>query len=686
MTSPINSPRCIPTWVLAGALFGITLIVYIPAYTAGFIWDDDHYVTQNPVLRDAEGLRRIWFEIGATPQYYPLVHSSFWLEHHFYNLKPFGYHFINVLLHAGSAVLLFVILRRLRVPGAWFGAALFAIHPVQVESVAWVTERKNVLSGMFYLSAMLCYLVFDARRSGDTVESQERQDGRAWYVLAVFSFVCALLSKTVTSTLPAAILLAIYWLRGRIDRRDWLRTAPMFVLGLGFAGLTAWMERKEVGAEGSDWSFSIIERFLIAGRVCWFYLGKLLWPHPLIFIYPRWVISDHVWWQYLFPLAAIALLAVLWRMRDRWGRGPLVAMLFFGGSLFPALGFFNVYPMRFSFVADHFQYLASIGPLTLIGAGLFIGGRRLARGQSARMGQVLPMAALLIAGVLSWRQVFIYQNIEGLWRDTLARNPTAWMAHGNLAAGLAEQGRLDEALEHAAVVLRARPDLPSTHVNHGDILIRARRGEEAEAAYRRALEIDANHLKAHFALGNLLVDMGRTKEAIEQLSRVVELAPEFPSGHRRLGIAYEDAGDWANAAAEYRRALELQPRFPDAMHGLARIYMKTNHNAEAVACFQKAIAMRPNFPEAYNDLATIFAAIPDDARAIKCLQEAVRLKPDYSLARLNLATLLADAGRTAEAEAQLRIILRDHPEDADAKKALSGLRQPASGPAEPAKP
>ena len=342
-------------WLLLPVLLLAVMAAYYPAWHGGMLWDDDGHITRSD-LRSAAGLGRIWFDLKATQQYYPVVHSVFWLQHRLWGDDMLGYHLVNIILHGLSAFLIAVILQRLSVPGAWLAAVIFALHPVHVESVAWVTELKNTLSGVLYLSAMLVYLRFDQARK------------RHLYAGALALFVLALLSKTVTATLPAALLVIFWWRRGRLEwRRDVRPLVPFFVIGAAGGLLTAYVERTLIGAQGAEFQFTIVERCLIAGRAIWFYLGKLFLPINLMFIYPRWQVSQAVWWQYLYPAGVLVLLAALWRMRKR-SRAPLAAMLLFCGTLFPVLGFFNVFPFRFSFVADHFQYLASMAVIALFSA------------------------------------------------------------------------------------------------------------------------------------------------------------------------------------------------------------------------------------------------------------------------------------------------------------------------------
>ena len=433
--------RMLPVWQ-GGLIVLLVFLAYLPALHGGFIWDDDFYVTNNPTLHDLGGLQRIWFKVGAVPQYYPMVHTTFWLEYHLWGLNPVGYHLINVLLHATAAILLWQVLLHLQIPGAWLAAVLFALHPVCVESVAWITERKNVLSAVFYFAAALAYLRFVALEEPGGPNRLRWY----WYLGALVLFMAALLSKTVTCSLPAALLLVCWWKKGRVQRGDILPLLPFFVLGVGLGLMTAWIEKYHVGAQGAEWSLTFGERCLIAGRALWFYAGKLVWPVHLTFIYPRWKIEPEVWWQWLFPIAAVGVVAGLWLARRRIGKGPLVAVLFFAGTLGPALGFVNVYPMRYSFVADHFQYLASVGLITLCAAGL------------ARIPRIIPATLVVLLGALTWQQAGIYRNLETLWRDTLAKNPDCWMAHNNLGHLLSNQGRIDEAMEHYHKAIQINPN------------------------------------------------------------------------------------------------------------------------------------------------------------------------------------------------------------------------------------
>jgi tetratricopeptide (TPR) repeat protein len=510
----------------------MTLAAYWPATGCRFIWDDDDYVEQNLLLRSPEGLGRIWLDVGVTPQYYPLVHTSYWLEYRLWEDDPRGYHVVNILLHALGALLLWRVLKLLGVPGAWLAAAVFALHPVHVESVAWITERKNVLSGVFYLASALLYLRF-------TLRTGEDRPSRWLYAGALALFVCALLSKTVTCSLPAALLLVLWWKRARIGWQDARLLAPFFALGVAFGLLTIWMEVHRVGAQGATWDLTFIDRCLIAGRALGFYAGKLIWPWPLMFVYPRWQIDAGAWWQYVFPVAAAGVVAALWLTRDRLGRGPLVAVLLFAGTLVPALGFFDVYPMRYSFVADHFQYLAGIGLISLGAAALFTAARR-CRDLGLAIAAVASVVALLTLGTVTWRYGHAFYDVETLWRDTLSKNDNAWIAHNNLGTILQSGGRPDEAFHHFRRAVEINPDHAEAQNNLGGILGLQGRTDEAIACFRRALDLDPGLARAHANLGSALLTQGRPDEAMIHLRSAERLDPALSDAIRQRLEVYEE--------------------------------------------------------------------------------------------------------------------------------------------------
>jgi tetratricopeptide (TPR) repeat protein len=634
-------------WIFGAILVLAIAIAYQQVWHAGYIWDDDSYVTKNATLRDLHGLGRIWFELAATPQYYPLVHTSFWIEHHVWGLNPLGYHLVNLVLHALAAILLWRGLVRLGIPGAWLAAAIFAVHPVEVESVAWITERKNVLSAVFYFAAALTYLRFESAR-----DSEDRGSQR-WYLYAasLFLFVLALLSKTVACSLPAALLLVRWWKSGRIKWRDVLPLLPFFAFGLGLGLLTAWLEKHHVRAEGDEWALTFGQRFLIAGRALWFYAGKVLWPANLTFIYPRWDVSAAFGWAWLFPSAFVAVVATLWQMRARIGRGPLVAVLFFAGTLFPALGFMNVYPFRYSFVADHFQYLASVGLIVLAAAGL------------ARLPRLIPPILLAVLAVLTWKQVGIYRSLETLWSDTVEKNPESWMAQNNLGIVLQKKGQNDEAITHFQKALELDPNKFEIQNNLGFLLSVSGRLREAFPYLEKALEINPNYAEAHYNLGNALLRTGRVAEAIVQLQQALEIDPTYVPAHSNLGSALLQTRQLDESLAHLQKALEIDPDYKAAHFNLANTLLQMGRTEEAVSHLQRVLVIDPDDAEAQKNMAWVLATCPDPrlrdgAKAVELAERASKANSMNPIMGATLAAAYAEVGRFSDAVATAEMALQ----------------------------
>lgn len=588
-------------FLIGAGLCAATLLAYFPALRAEFIWNDAEYVTA-PGLRSWQGLGRIWSELGATEQYYPFLHSAFWLQHRLWGDAPTGYHLFNVALHAAAACLLAGILSRLAIRGAWLAAFGFALHPVGVESVAWISEQKNTLSLVFYLLAAGAYLRFSEAWHGRLARGLESSMGVPpmvtggtpvrLYVIATTFFVIALLSKSVTATLPAALLVVFWWQRGRLEwRRDVVPLLPWFVLGAAMGLFSAWVERKYIGADGAEFALNLSERALLAGRIAWFYVGKVLWPAELIFIYPRWTVDAGAPGQWLWSLAVLATLGGLWRLR-RWNRAPLAAVLFFGGSLFPTLGFFNVYAFLYSFVADHWQYLPSIGLIVLGAAGLT---SLLAR-TPALTRRGLPVLLVTGLGGLSFHQSRMYADMRTFYRTTLDRNPAAWMAHNNLGNLLREDGKLEEARVHFEAALRVRRNLEKVHNNLGNVLRDQRRPAEAIAHYREALAIRPDYVDALNNLGSLLRQQKQVTEALELLQRAVQLDPKLADAHNNLGVTLRDAGQVEASIAAFQQALRLDGRMAAAHLNLALSCSILGREREAMEHYQNARRLNPAIP------------------------------------------------------------------------------------------
>jgi len=612
----------------------VTVCAYLPAIIrGGFIWDDDLYVVNNQFLRSLDGLKKIWLP-GFTPQYYPLTYTTFWLEFHSWGLWPIGYHFVNVLLHASNAILLWTILRVLSIPGAWFIAALFALHPVHTESVAWITERKNVLSGSFYLSSLLCYLRFSPLN-----DVSSKQDKLLWryYFLALFLFLCSLLSKTVTCSLPAVLLLLVWWRKERIRYKDVLLLTPMFVIGILLATITAKLEQNVVGAVGETWDLSPLERILIAGRALWFYASQLCWPSQLTFIYPKWEINTAVWWQYLFPASALAVMTILALSQKKLGKTPFVAVAFFAGTLMPALGFFNVFPMRYSYVADHFQYLASIGIIACAGGWIWH-SQKLSFGQrKTDVTFFLPIVIfreapyrflsslflLLVLGSLTWSQGYIYKDLKTLWTDTVQKNPSGWMPYNNLGVISAREGDYRKALTY----------------------------------FEKAVSLNPNMAEVHGNLGLAYEKLGQQDLAIQHGLQAIAIQPEWFKPYSHLGAVFWAKGNWRKAASYFQEALIREPNDAQTHYNLGLLYTRKAEDfpdiqpREAISHLEKALMLQPGSPQFLSALAQTLATYPDPkvrngARAVLLAEEACQ-QTHYRVPLFldTLAAAYAEAGQ-----------------------------------------
>jgi tetratricopeptide (TPR) repeat protein len=633
----------------------VTLAAYWPALQGAFLWDDSSHIT-SPQLRSWHGLWRIWFDLGATQQYYPLLHSAFWVEHQAWGDAVLGYHLVSVALHAACACLVVLIVRRLSLPGAWLAGFLFALHPVCVESVAWMSEQKSTLSGLFYLSSALVYLHFD----------QSRRTSR--YLLALALFLLALLSKTVTATLPAAVLVVLWWQRGRLQwKRDVLPLAPWVALGATAGLFTAWVERTYIGAKGPDFALTLLQRALLAGRVLWFYALSLLWPANLIFFYPHWTIDSSQWWQYMFPAGVLTVGVGLALLATRH-RGPLAAFLLFSGTLFPVLGFFNIFPFRYSYVADHFQYLASLAILVPAAAAF----SSLVRQHTPKYLVPLSVALPAILGLLTWQHSAIYQDTETLYRDTLARNPDSWVAHNNLGNRLLEiPGRTDEAIAEFQSALRLKPDYSEAHGGLGSAYRKLPgRLTDAIAEYQIAVRMEPGSAQSRTNLGNALAMAGRVPEAIAELETVVHSNPDSADAHSNLGNALRLTPEGLpHAIAEYQAAIREDPTLPEPHNNLGSALAQTpGHLPEAIAEFDAAIHIRPDFWTAHDNLGNALEQIPGRlSDAITEFRAAVKIAPDSEDPHYNLAYALSQTpGQLPEAVAEYEAALRIDPGNVEA--------------------
>jgi protein O-mannosyl-transferase len=556
-----------PPWFRGDWLWGLLLILavlltYAPVWQAGYIWDDDRLLTGNPCIVGPLGLKEIWTTSAA--DICPLVLTTYWVEHALWGLAPLPYHLVNVLLHGACAIVLWRVLRSLRVQGAWLGAALWALHPVAVESVAWITEMKNTESGLFFLLSILFFVRWLRAKDHD------RRTGGGWnYALTLLFAALAMASKSSTVILPAVLCLCAWWIEGRWHWHNLARVVPTFLMSIAACALSIWtlgVERAEV--PGPQWVRTWPERLATAGDAIWFYLGKLLWPHPLVAIYPHWQIDAMQRVSYLPLLALIIILSVIWLKRERWSRACFFSFAYFLAALLPVLGLIDNYVFHYSLVFDHFQYLASIGPLALAAAGL-IRFSDFIIPKKPWLQLSLCTGLLLILGMASWQQSWVYQSQETLWTDTLAKNPNSWVGHNNLGLVLLDKKQVDEALEHFQKALEINPNYVEAHSNLGLALFQKGQVQEAVAQYQKALDINPNSFLGHVNLGNAFFKKGQLDEAVAEYQKAAEIDPNYFTTHYNLGLAFFRKGKLDQAITQFQQTLRLKPDFRPAQANLA---------------------------------------------------------------------------------------------------------------------
>ncbi len=629
----------------------LVAVSYIPALSGGFVWDDVIF-SEEPVIHAVSGLKSIWFspaDIRNEGHYWPLVYSSFWLEHKLWGLQPAGYHAVNIALHLANCLLLWRLLARLRVPGAAVVAAVFAVHPVHVESVAWIIERKDVLSALFYLGAVLVWIRF--------VE----QPRPARYALALGLFTAGLLSKSVVVTLPVALLIWHWWQQGRVRSVDLLRLAPFVAVAVG---ITAGDLSFYTSREPLELGYTLVERALIASRALWFYAGKLLWPANLAVIYPLWEIDagDLLAWVYL--VAAAALAAGLWLARRRIGRGPLAGVLYFAVTLGPVLGFVDYGYLQFSFVADRFQYLAGIGVLAVLIGGAAHGVTKLPDGY--RRGALgLAAAVVVVLGALTWRQSGIYRDEITLFSHVVAHNPYARDAHLNLGNALIEAGRNEDGLAASRIAAEQRPDSADAHSNLALAQMNLERFDASAESLRRALELDPRHKSALQNTAELHRKQGRHQEAVDAYRALLTRDPGYALAYAGMGDALFHLQRYREAVDPLRQAVTLQPNLP--MAATLRILMgrasrRLGRLDAAEEHFRLAMAIDPLDATPLLDLAALHAAQQRHREADDLLRRARELRPDDPATLQNIAESLRKQGRHEESLAAYRDVLDIDPE------------------------
>ena len=588
VTRPSTRERTVHPTLAALALGLLVAISFFPATRAGFVWDDSVLTGAQPV-QSQSGLSQIWLaprSIENEAHYWPILYTTFWLEHSLWGFNPAGYHIVSLLLHMAVTLLLWRLLLRLDVPGAWIVAAVFAVHPTHVESATWVIGRKDLLASLFYLACALTYVRF-------------AEDGRLWrYGLALLWFVLSLLSKAIAVTLPVSLLIWHWWKQGRVTGTDAARVAPFVLVGSGII-VADWFYYESF--HDMTFDYSLTERVLLAAQSLWFYAGNLVWPTKLAVMYARWdarVTNTLAW---VAVAAAIAVVVLLWVARHRIGRGALAGVLFFSVTLLPVLGFVDFGYMRYSHVADRYQYLAGIGVITLLVGTAAWGANQLPVVWRTGV-QAVAGGLLVVLGTLTWHQTGIYRDSITFYRHITSVNPAAAHAQVNLGLEYQQHGRYEESMASCHIAYRQALEHPAdkslncwAHLCMGRALEGLGQFGEAEPYYRRAVEIRPNWTPAQAYLGRMLVNkVNRSSEGLSIFQTLTTLKPENPDYHAGMGAALANLGRLDEALRSFERVLELAPHREDVRANRHRILQDMKRKGGS----------RPDRPRAFDGPAT----------------------------------------------------------------------------------
>jgi tetratricopeptide (TPR) repeat protein len=662
----------------SGIIIILCLLAYLPALDAPFIWDDTFYLTENPMISAADGLRRFWFTTEA-PDYYPLTSTTWWLEWRLWGANPMPYRLVNILLHATAAILIWRVLSQLRIAGGWIASLLFALHPVNVPSVAVICERKNVLALPLMLVALLFYLKF------------EKTDRWLWHGLSLTLFFLSTLAKSAVVMLPCALLILAWWQRDRIEQRDLIRTAPFFGVSLVMGLVTVWFQYNRA-LDGQPVPLGdFASRLTGAAWAVWFYLAKAIAPFGLSMIYPRQQFSGAslAAWMPLFSLLVCAFVA--WRYRRGWGKHALAGIGIFAVMLFPVLGFFSQGFYEHSLVADWWQYFSLPAIIALVVAAV-----RPLLEQFKLKPHIPCILSVLVVLSLTFNRARIFSDEELLWRDTIRHDPNSWAGNFNLAHILEKRGDPEAAIRHYRAAIAARPDRPEPFSNLGELLTRRGATREALALFERAVATAPNYTPAHVNLANLLYSLGETERALRHYDAAMRIKPDSPDArtaraalHNNLALTAANAGKHDEAARHFQTALQSDPNTGAVHHNFAITLLKLDRPDDAIAHLRRAVHLMPHFADSHmllgrtlaqrgklleardallhgfqtapkhlglaNELAWFFATCPDDtlrdnSLALRLAENLARATQRNSPQILDtLAAAYADAGRFEDA-------------------------------------
>ena len=623
-------------WIALG-LVGVAIAVYLPVVHNDFVYyDDPKYVTENAVVLRGltwPGIR--WaFTTGTDANWFPLTWMTHMLDVQLYGAHAGGHHVTNLVLHVISTLLLFGVLYRMTgaMGRSGFVAGLFALHPLHVESVAWVAERKDVLSTLFWMLTLWAYVWY------------VRKPQLKRMLLVLLTFALGLMSKPMLVTLPFVLLLLDAWPLNRLSERSIrqliVEKLPMFALAIASSIVTFIVQRKG-GAVGGLEAYPLVLRMGNALMSYVGYIGKMFWPARLAAFYPYpETLSTGAVLGAAVILAAISFLAI----RSARSRPYLiVGWLWYLGTLVPVIGLIQVGNQA---MADRYTYVPLIGLFIIIVWGVYD-----LLGQWTLRRIVLPVTgalALASCAIIARAQVQYWKNSSALWTRALDVTDDNYVAHNNLGLALAGQGKIDEAIEHYNEALRLRPNYATARTN----------------------------------LGAALAKQGKSADAISNYTQVLKTKPDLPEAHVDLGAALASQGKVDDAIAQYNEALRLKPDYAEAHANLGLALASQGKVDEAISHYRQALRLKPGFVEVYNNLGYVLATRGQWDDAIRQYNEAIRLKPDFELARMNLAVALANQGKTKESLSAFMEVLRINPNNDAARASIAQLAEQARREAE----
>ncbi|GEM_PF-307767 len=663
----------------AMCLLGLTVLIYSPALQGGFVFDDIGHLRDDRRIRTFAGLIKIWLypQQDYQHQWYPLTSTTFWLMHRLWGFHTLGFHLVNVCFHACNALLLWRLLKQLNVPGSYWAAMIFAVHPVNVQSVAWIIELKNVQSCFFYLLSAVTFVHFILHRG---------KVNWGWYVLSILLFACALLSKAATSSLPLGLLLILIWKRREHIWRDLLLLIPFIVMGTFFAGYVKHLEENFSG-EGVELGLHAMDRFALFGQTLWFYATQLVLPIDIQFIYPKWTVDGTQIMQWLPNIGLVLVVMLFVKLRKKWNVGPLVGLLYFFLAIGP-LAFVSVAYMRFSYVANHWVYWASLSFLTLMATAVY------QMFTSRKLQLAVMLIIVLVFGARSWFHASIYKNQTIVWRHVLQACPTLAIAHLNLANSIRGDDD-DGSFRHYQTALVYNPhsfntrfSLGTLYLQHDDAMLcrfyttqaliyypqnpffryqnaRAKitlgQVKDGQAILEKTLKRFPDQFESVVLLAHTYLIENRVNEAAVLAQRAVKIDPDDKQTHGILGMVQARRGQFDQAKTNLLTAVMANPDFVDGLLTLAVINHQQGHLGAARMYYQRVLAIDPDSVAANEKLGLLFWEQGDWANALIHCSKAYALEPSRRLAHRRAADSLAQLGKLDEALAEFERLHEQSP-------------------------